>query len=101
MNSVRRITTTQEYHGLSNIEKAHKLIEEKQAGVREVCRVLGVNAGQLTRAKKAKAESKQIGVNGRPKILGEEGEAMLVNAIDEARKKKEPMNYHEVKNKVS
>ena len=62
---------------------------------------MGFNLEQLFRAKKAKIEHRPIGATGRPKVLGEEGEAMLVIAIDEARKKKRPMNYQQVKDKVN
>jgi hypothetical protein len=45
-------------------------------------------------------EEREIGVRGRPKALGTEGETLLVIALDEARENQTLMTYSEVKQKV-
>ena len=59
-----------------------------------------MDVNKIIRARKAIAEGRSIGVVGRPKALGDEGELMLVAALDEARENQEPLSYKEVKCKV-
>lgn len=100
MNSIHRVLSTQEYRGLSPAEKALKLVESKQYGVREALEATGVSAPQYYRAKRAREENRDIGVNGRPKVLGREGEALLIAALDDAREKQEPLSHKELREKV-
>lgn len=100
MDSARHLLGTQDFRCLSAAEQAIKLIQEKHCGVREALRVTCVSAASYYRAKQALQEGRSIGVHGRPTILGDEGEALLVNALDEARDKQQPLSYAETRVKV-
>ena len=100
MNSLTRLCSTREYRGLSKVEKALKLVENNEGGVREALAATGTSAPQYYRAKRAREENRSIGVHGRPILLGDEGEALLIEAIDEGREKKDPLEYQEIKQKV-
>jgi hypothetical protein len=100
VDSARRYLLSAEYRDLPPLEKAIKLIEDKHCGLREAARLTGVDKNMIGRARIAIAEGRSIGVVGRPKALGDEGELKLVAALDEARENQEPLSYKEVKHKV-
>jgi hypothetical protein len=99
MNPLVRICNTRDFCGLSKAEKAIKLVEKGYGGVRESLTAIGISA--YYRAKRARKEERKIGVTGRPKVLGDEREALLIVTIDEAREKKEPLNYQQIREKVN
>jgi hypothetical protein len=101
MNSLVRICNTSDFRGLSKAEKVIKLVEKGHGGVRESLTATGISAPTYYRAKIAREEERKIGVAGRPKVLGDEREALLIVTIDEAREKKEPLNYQQIREKIN
>lgn len=100
MDSILRILRTQEYRRLSKVKKALKLIEEEGVSLRQAHKATGASISSIFRAKRAREEARDIGTKGRPKILGNKGEACLIKAIIEADKKKKPMSYQKLKEAV-
>lgn len=73
-NTILKLSRTREYRGMTPIDKAVKILSENKFSLREVVRMMEVPQTNLFRAKKAAANNKGVGVVGRPKVLGEEGE---------------------------
>lgn len=100
MHPISRILGTREYRGLSQVDKAIKLHDEQHVSYREAAALTGVSASAIFRAKKARAEDRQVGVRGRPKVLGNKGEDALVRYIKEADNNKRPMSFRKLRDKV-
>jgi hypothetical protein len=91
---------TCDYRNLSEVDKALKLVKEKEVSMAVAAQVVGVDVGRVKRAKKANKENRCVGVVGRPKLLSSEGEAKLVDTILEADNAKKALSYQKVKEKV-
>jgi transposase-like protein len=100
-SKLARYTHLREYRGLSAVEKAVKLIQERQSSIREAAGATGADPSAVFRAKKALKENRAIGVAGRPKVLGIEGEASLLEAIKEADEKRKSLTYQQLRDRVS
>jgi hypothetical protein len=100
MQAYQRLLRTGDYRNLSDVDKALKLMEEKEVSMACAAKVVGIDVGRVKRAKKAKKENRCVGVVGRPKLLSSEGEAKLVDAILEADNAKKALSYQKVKEKV-
>ena len=95
-----RVARTCEYRHLSNTEKAVKLVYEEGFGINEVAKAMKVSKGKIYRGKIAVGENREVGVSGKPRVLGKEGEAQLVSIISEADNARKPLKYSDVKLKV-
>ena len=95
-----RIARLPEYRGLSNIEKALLLINNHQCSLNQAATATGVGKSRIRRAIEAKKSNQPIGKNGRPKVLGDNGEACLVAAIKEADEKRVSLTYVQLRERV-
>jgi transposase len=100
MNSLKCVARTSEYRGLSQLEKGLKLIDEEGASLREAAEAVGITLSSLFRAKKARAENRDVGVPGRPRILNTKEEATLVQAIVDADIAGKPLTYKRLREVV-
>jgi len=71
------------------IIKAQKNGEiRKCRSVKTLCKKNNISVGSLYRCKKAMAEGRKPGVNGRPKLITEEMESIIISKVEEAAKAK-------------
>jgi hypothetical protein len=88
------------YRGLTPLEQALKMNEEEGIGRRIAAKVCNVGVGTIERAITAKAEGRNIGVNGRPRLLPSQIELALVKEIEEAESTQQHLTLEQVQMKV-
>ena len=98
--SASALRLTAAYRGLNNLQQALKMNEEEKVSTCVAAKVCKVTVGTLQHAKKAKAERRDIGVNGRPTLLSSKEELDLVKLIEEAEARQEHLTLEEVQLKV-
>lgn len=98
-SQARRLLSTSEYRGLSNKEKAIKLIENNVASRRIAEEICGVSRRGIGRAMKAKEEGRDIEVNHRPPIFSDDECEELLKIIED-NYPTSGLNYVEIRKKV-
>ena len=88
------------YRGLTPLEQALKMNEEEGIGRRIAAKVCNVGVGTIERAITAKAEGRNIGVNGRPRLLPSQIELALVKEIEDAESTQQHLTLEQVQMKV-
>lgn len=92
---LKSISLGAEYRGLTNVEKAVKLVQEHSAKPTTAANAMGVEKNKLKRALKAVEEGRNMGVRGRPTLLQPEEEEVLVSIVKGKINQKTPPKFSE------
>lgn len=100
MASINALFATSEYRGLDELERAVKLVEDKHTSASEAARICGVSRAAVRRGIEAHKKGRDIGLTGRPRLLSPAEEKQLVNVLEEADQKKQPIKFEQFQDVV-
>jgi hypothetical protein len=95
-----RLLATSDYRNLPPIDKAIKLREDEKLSYRTVVKSTDVTLPSLQRAEKARAEGRELGVNGRPNVLNKAAMECFIDLVNSFIDMREEINYDTAKQLV-
>ena len=90
-----------EYRDLVPIEKALKLISDKNISIRKAAIACNLSSSAVARGVKARKENRNIGDIGHPKNLNKEQEKELISCINDKLNEGEKLTYKDINNLVN
>ena len=77
----RRLLTTNEFRGLSPVQKGIKLIEDYNVTFIKAAEICGVSKSKIQRAKQAENQGREPGINGRSILLKHSEEVEVLKIL--------------------